>query len=269
MNICLFDKQEINKPLSLKDPRGEHIVKVLHKKEGDEFNAGIIGGKAGKAVITSLALTEEKASNGKTFTSGSLEFEFFAETDGKPLNPLIMIIGFPRPIQLKRLLRDMAALGVKEVHLTATELSEKSYLESELATSEAGYKMLLDGTVQAASTHVPLLFRHKSLKECLFFINERLDCQESLTKIALDNVSVKENLGNFLKNTELNLKCKQNLDALCVAAIGSERGWTENERALLESFGYVRLGMGSRVMRTETASTVSASIILNEMGVLS
>ena len=29
MNIALFEKDEIGKPLSIKDERGEHLVKVL------------------------------------------------------------------------------------------------------------------------------------------------------------------------------------------------------------------------------------------------
>ena len=63
---------------------------------------------------------------------GKLFYDFVPETDGKELFPLKMIIGFPRPIQLKRLLRDIAALGVCEVHLTGTELGEKSYMQSNL-----------------------------------------------------------------------------------------------------------------------------------------
>ena len=47
------------------------------------------------------------------------------------------------------------------------------------------------------------------------------------------------------------------------AAIGSERGWTDNERKILSDSGYILCGMGNRIMRTETAATVSASIILN------
>ena len=46
-----------------------------------------------------------------------------------------------------------------------------------------------------------------------------------------------------------------------VAAIGSERGWTGNERIFLEKKGFLRCGMGNRTMRTETAATVCAGII--------
>ena len=54
MNICLFSQEEINQPLSIKDERGQHILKVLHKKVGDSFTAGIIDGKSGLAKITSI-----------------------------------------------------------------------------------------------------------------------------------------------------------------------------------------------------------------------
>lgn len=259
MNICLFTKEEINQPLDIRDRRAEHIIKVLKKKEGESFSAGIIGESAGKATITKIETHEEKSADGKkSFTGGKIYFSFEPETDGKALNPLVMIIGFPRPIQLKRLLRDMAGLGVKEVHLVATELGEKSYLKSDLATSEAGYQMLLEGTEQAASTHVPLLKRHESLKECIDSIKK-----EDTIFLALDNINPKGSLGDWLNHAELGLGEKT-----FVAAIGSERGWTENERKLLEQEGFIRLGMGSRVLRTETAATVAGSIILNAMGKL-
>lgn len=243
MNICLFTSEEIKNPLSTSDERGQHLIKVLHKKAGESFSAGVIGGKAGKATI-------EIIEDGKIF------FSFTEETDGKNLFPLKMIIGFPRPIQLKRLLRDMAALGVCEVHLTKTELTEKSYLNSDLATTDAGIKMLLDGTVQAASTHVPELFIHKSMKECLDYIKENSNPEIKLC--ALDNIEPSVNIGGVEFSTE----------AGAVAAIGSERGWTTKERQLMKDSGFVLCGMGSRVMRTETAATVAASIILDGMGCL-
>jgi len=239
MNICLFKQEEINQPLSIKDQRGEHIIKILHKKEGDTFSAGIINGKAGIAVI-------------KKIDEQGIHFSFKPETEGKPLYPLKMIIGFPRPIQLKRLLRDIAALGVCEVHLTGTELGEKSYMQSNLVEHGTAYQMLVDGTVQAASTHVPELYLHKTLPECLSYIEENSGTNE--LKLCLDNVNPCGSLMNVFNLQEKSPDC-------VIAAIGSERGWTQKERELLEKAGYLRVGMGPRVMRTETAATVSASII--------
>ncbi|MFC2602278.1 MAG: RsmE family RNA methyltransferase [Treponema sp.] len=248
MNICLFSPEELGLPLAEKDERAQHIVKILHKKSGDSFKAGIIGGAAGYAVITKI-------------DSGTVFYDFTAESNGKELIPLKMIIGFPRPIQLKRLLRDIAALGVCEVHLTGTELGEKSYMNSTLVERGAAYKMLLDGTVQAGSTHIPSLFMHKTLAETLDCINgiadtrfnDRIKAGDKELRIALDNVNPKIDIKTALQESK---GCHN----VC-AAIGSERGWTDRERTQLEEAGFIRAGMGERIMRTETAATAAAAII--------
>lgn len=253
MNICLFSPEEILNPLDIQDERAQHILKILHKKEGESFSAGIIGGQAGTAVIKKIEVEEKKSSDGKkTFKGGKIYFDFTPESDGKKLYPLKMIIGFPRPIQLKRLLRDMASLGVQEVHLTGTELGEKSYLKSDLATKGEAEKFLLDGSIQAGSTQVPKLFIHQTLKNCL----EQINLEGKL--FALDNIDPSRNLSCALKE-----KTQK-----AVAAIGSERGWTNSERQLFKQNGFELLSMGKRILRTETASTVAVSLILNSMEVL-
>jgi len=281
MNICLFEQEEISKPLNADDPRAQHIIKVLHKGVGDSFSAGIIGGQAGTATITKIDSQAQDAGAETASTpkkgGGAIHFTFTPQSDGKPLFPLHMIIGFPRPIQLKRLLRDMAALGVSSVRLCGTELGEKSYLKASLSDPAEVYKMLLDGTVQAASTHVPKPFVYPTLAACLDALAaeagtdsspKSADGLESVAslksgslKLALDNVDPKASLHAFLQDNPPK-------DRPVLAAIGSERGWSPAERALLEERGFVRLGMGSRIMRTETAATVSASLILSSMGVL-
>ena len=252
MNIALFEKDEIAKPLSVKDERGEHLVKVLHKKIGDTFTCGIEDGPSGTATITNIE-------------DGFITFDFKPETDGKPLYPLVMIIGFPRPIQLKRLLRDVAALGVCEVHLTGTELGEKSYMQSNLLERGSARKMLWDGTVQAGSTHLPKLVMHQTLKECLDELAQTFPDSE---KYALDNIRPKGSLKSVVAAPVILSEAEGSHHGMTIAAIGSERGWTDKERDLLENSGYVLCGMGCRIMRTETAATVAASIILNEKGYL-
>ena len=250
MNICLFSQDEISKPLPLCDERAQHIIKVLHKAAGDTFTAGLIGGQSGVAVI-------------KNISDEGISFEFTAGGDGKPLSSLEMIIGFPRPIQLKRLLRDIAALGVCRVHLTGTDLGEKSYMQSNLVEHGAAYKMLLDGTVQAGSTHVPELCLYKSLDQCLEALETGGDGNNvNALLLALDNVNPAARLADAVSQGIAGS------GARIIAAIGSERGWTDRERRLLESKGFVRCGMGERIMRTETAATVAGAIILSELGII-
>ncbi|MBO4532733.1 MAG: 16S rRNA (uracil(1498)-N(3))-methyltransferase [Treponema sp.] len=247
MNICLFTENEIECPqpfLPFDDRRAQHILKVLHKNKGDSFTAGVIDGASGTAVITEIDEAEQR-----------LYFEYTANGDGKPLNPLKMLVGFVRPIQLRRLLRDVAALGVSELYLTGTELGEKSYMQSDLAQPDKVRELLLEGTIQAGSTHVPKVFIHKTLQETLSHI-AALEGPQAQRLICLDNINPACSLGQVDFSGAAGV----------VAAIGSERGWTDRERALLEQAGFMRCGMGERIMRTETAVTVAGAIILNGMG---
>lgn len=246
MNICLFTYEEIKNPLPKNDERARHIVKILHKKEGDSFDAGIIGGAAGIATITEIS------------ADGDIFFSFEPKSAGKKLYPLTLIIGFPRPIQLRRLLRDVAGLGVQRVILCGTDLTEKSYLDSNVVSDGSAYQMLLDGTAQAASTHVPILEVAKSLDEVIAG-SEDLGVTDCASKIALDNRRPSSSLHDFLVHEASHS---------VIAAIGSERGWTERERNLLEKAGFSLCSMGIRILRTETAATVASSIILDAMGYL-
>ena len=254
MNICLFSKEEISQPLPLRDERAQHIIKVLHKKAGENFTAGIVGGASGTAVIREI-------------NDQGITFDFTAGGDGKPLTKLEMIIGFPRPIQLKRLLRDIAALGVARVHLTGTDLGEKSYMQSNLVERGSAYQMLLDGTVQAGSTHVPELCLYKTLDECLESVTAGEDGTAALAGVllALDNINPSARLADAVKQAGSVGAVE---GSRVIAAIGSERGWTDRERRLLETKGFIRCGMGERIMRTETAATVAGSIILSELGII-
>lgn len=272
MNICLFSEDEIDKTLEWNDERAIHLNKVLHKKTGDTFSAGIINARAGTATITET-IPHENPKTGKIELS--YKFTFAPESDGKKLFPLKMIVGFPRPIQLKRLLRDVAGLGTAEIHLTGTELGEKSYMQSTLVERGAAAKMLLDGTVQAASTHIPELFLHTSLAECLktlFPENQSSAPQKQNARFALDNVkpesSLQKLVSQFRDSLEKNESPSPAYDAEIFAAIGSERGWTDSERSLLTQNGFTLCSMGNRILRTETAATVSASIILSTLGFL-
>lgn len=247
MNIVLFEEAELVSPLPLCDPRIKHIQKILHKGVGDSFDAGIVNGAAGTAEILSVS-------------PQGMEFRFVANGDGKPLHPVTMIIGFPRPIQLKRLLRDIASLGVSQVHLCGTELGEKSYLKATLSQPEELHAMLKDGSIQAKSTHVPQVFVHQNVASCLDFV-----AGNTSIRVALDNIEPTASLQGFLSSQ---FSADEAKTAGVVAAIGSERGWTAKERNLFRERGFTLCSMGERVLRTETAATTAVAIILSNMEIL-
>lgn len=244
MNICLFESDEITRALPITDPRARHILKVLHKREGDEFAAGIIEGDAGRARITRI-------------DDGEIAFEFTAEGESAQLFPLTMVIGFPRPIQLRRILRDMTCLGTGKVRLVGTELGEKSYLASDLCRADAIRALLIDGAEQAGSTHMPRVTIHKTLAEYLHgaFAEDAV----GTALFAADNAAGARGLRAALESASPR-------EAVC--AVGSERGWSPRERAALRETGFAAVSLGQRILRTETACTVSAALILSAMGAL-
>ena len=255
VNIVLFEEGELASPLPLCDHRVKHIQKILKKGVGDSFDAGIVNGAAGTAEIRSVS-------------PQGMEFRFEASGDGKPLHPVTMIIGFPRPIQLKRLLRDIASLGVSQVHLCGTELGEKSYLKATLSQPEELTAMLKDGSIQAKSTHVPQVFVHQDVASCLDFVtgNDSIRVAGNpRIHVALDNIEPTASLQGFLSSKFSADEVKK---AGVVAAIGSERGWTDNERQLFRKKGFTLCSMGERVLRTETAATTAVAIILSNMEIL-
>ena len=122
---------------------------------------------------------------------------------------------------------------------------------------------VLEGTVQAAGTHVPRVAVCPDLASALSRLEEDSRDYERTVKLAMDNVRAVDNLPVYLNGMRETFWWPK---VLTVAAIGSERGWTDRERDFLEGEGFALLRMGSRVLRTETAATVAASLVLAAMG---
>ena len=155
MNIILFEPHELTKPLPRRDERAIHLIKVLRKKAGDSFDAGILGGKRGIGRIEAVKL------------DGSLTFSLDLKDEAPPRYPLRMAIGFPRPIQIRRILTSLSNLGILAVDLVGTELGEKSYRDTKLLSDGGARASLIEGAVQARDTGIPLLSAYDSLDEWL------------------------------------------------------------------------------------------------------
>ncbi|MDR2181806.1 MAG: 16S rRNA (uracil(1498)-N(3))-methyltransferase [Treponema sp.] len=260
MNLILFEAGEIGRPLPRRDKRAEHLIKVLRKKAGDTFDAGIAGGALGKGTITET---------GKDTLSYTLELN----AEPPPRTPVRLLVGFPRPIQLRRLLRDCANLGLEAVDLAGTELGEKSYRDTTLLESGGARAALLEGAVQARDTRIPVL-------GCYRDVAAWLSARPWLEPPAPETAGVpapETDSGGALLLAADNIRPRRPLRAAlepavppcrAVLAVGSERGWSDHERELLEAAGFERLSLGSRALRTETACLAALALIMEKMGLL-
>lgn len=246
MNIVLFEGDPF---FPRGDDRYQHIRKVLKKGVGDSFFAGIVDGEEGTAII-------------KSMDDAGLSFDFSVESPPRPLPPVTMIIGFPRPIQLKRILRDVASLGASTVLLAGTDLGEKSYRESTIVDRGAARAALLDGSSQAGSSAVPRLEMVDSMDEAIAATRQRDISRESgVPRILLDVV----NADCPLVDAPFG---KPDANRPLLLAIGSERGWSERERALFRDAGFMTCSLGSRILRTETACVAALGIALARSGLM-
>jgi 16S rRNA (uracil1498-N3)-methyltransferase len=257
MNIVLFEGETF---FSRNDERAKHIQKVLRKKAGDSFFAGIINGAEGTAVITRM-------------DDAGLFFDFSPEQSAKPLFPVTLLVGFPRPIQLKRLLRDAASLGVEAVWLTGTELGEKSYRESTLVSRGAALSGLLEGCMQAGGSMVPELRMFDSADEAIAALQAR-DAHADFTAVHAGSpaaqagstscriiLDVTEDAVPLLDLASLAAAASDSLMHITLA-VGSERGWTANERVRFRDAAFTPASMGHRILRTETACTAAIALVL-------
>jgi len=245
MNIVLFEQDELDgmyAVLERTDERARHIRKVLKKTTGDLFTAGIIDGPAGQAVI-------ESAENGRIVCCFSPSGEL-----PPPLEPVDVLVGFPRPIQLRRLLREAASLGARAIHLCGTELGEKSYMESNCIKDGTARCALLEGVVQSRATALPELTLHTTVTEALTVVAG----YSYGAKILLDT---EECAGPLLDADWTQVFS----DLPAILAIGSERGWTAGERTAFKAAGFESRSLGGRVLRTETAVTAALAVSLSAL----
>jgi RsmE family RNA methyltransferase len=241
VNLVIFEEHELGRALSRRDERTIHLLKVLHKKTGDTFDAGILGGRRGTGIIEKVNL------------DGSLAYSLRLFEDPPPRLPLQVAVGFPRPIQLRRILRDLSSLGVSAVDLVGTDLGDKNYRNTRLL-GEGARSALIEGAMQSRDTSIPTLSLWPRLEDWL---------EEGGKKGPLRLLVAADNQRPEGSMARLSLMRRP-----AVLAVGSERGWSDRERELLEKAGFLRLSLGGRALRTETACVAAAVLILEKIGEL-
>jgi len=232
LNLILFDRAELPIPLPRTDRRSIHLVKVLRRREGDSFDAGIINGPRGKGKL--LRIGDDGL---------SLEFTWDIE---QPLNDaLTLIVGLPRPQTARDVLREATALGLQSLHFVTTEKGEANYGQSSLWQNREWHRHLVLGAEQAFCTRLPEV----TFSRTLFDVVSTLPI-EGMSRIALDNYESRRSLSQIAT-----------LKPAVALAVGPERGWSGAERDGLRQQGFEMAHLGPRVLRTETACIAAIALL--------
>lgn len=224
MNRILFEKAEIRDGIATcDDVRAEHIISVLHGEVGQILKTGEIDGPVGTGEIVSI--------DGKTVA-------LRVTHDSQSLRPWCdLVLAPPRPRVMKRLMPQLAALGVGTITLVGAKKVEKDFWGATLLKEENWRPLFVDGLMQSGTSILPRLETRRNFRR---FLEDELDGM-----FPTDNRVVAHPYGGG--------GAAQSGRGRLLLAVGPEGGWTDDEVGLLEAHGFRRCSLGPRILRTDTA----------------
>jgi len=235
MNLLLFESNEIkpDNTVCLQDRRSAHIIKILGSKAGDTIRAGVINGPVGTGEILSI--------RGKG-RSAEVVLHFSGQDHKPEVPPVDLIMGLVRPIMLKRMLSQVASLGVGRIFLVNGNRVEKSFFDAALLKDENYRPYLVQGLEQAKDTCLPQVTIHKRFRPFIedFIPTVADDYARMLVAHPDGAADLKQAVGSGMKERTL-------------LAVGPEGGWVDFEIKKFVEHSFVTISLGRRVLRTDTA----------------
>jgi len=247
LNIVLFESDELNQPLALSDRRAEHVLTVLKRAPGDRFDAGVINGPRGKGLVVAITASALHW----TFDGGARPGALadLGAHQARPevalhLPPIELWVGLPRPQTARKILQEATAMGVSALRFFVSGKTEAGYAQSTLWTSGEWRRHALAGVEQSFTTQLPEIEFNVGLAATLA-------THPHPTLLALDNYEASQRLAAL----------EPSVRPPVAIAVGSERGWSGEERDQLRAAGAHLVHLGARVLRTETACLAALTLV--------
>lgn len=237
MNLMLFDDSDIVSESVLlvqaDDRRYKHIVEVLKLRASDTLEIGKVNGKIGIATISKI-------------TDEAIEASFDLTKEPPRKLPLTLIVSYPRPKTLKKVLQYGASLGVKEFIVTNSYRVEKGYWRNPILKEESLRSNMLLGLEQAKDTVLPKVSIKRLFKP---FVEDELPSviENKIPIVVHPNQEADQILQVADNNQEV------------VLFIGPEGGLIDFEVELLKKIGFKEFTFGERIQRVEVAVCYSIS----------
>ena len=246
MNRILFEHDEIKDGVvTFGYVRAKHVLNVLHGEVGQILKTGEVNGLIGTSEIISVA---KEASR--------LQVTVRCHHTQKSLQPWVdLVLAPPRPRAMKRLLPQLATMGVGRIILVGAKKVEKDFWGATLL-KEAEYRpLLIEGLMQGGTSILPTIETRRNFRR---FVTDELDGLFPTAKRVVAHPYVDAAPAQF--QNYVNAAPLSRL----LLAIGPEGGWTDDEVELLEEHGFSRYSLGGRILRTETATIALLARLNNE-----
>ena len=220
--------------------RADHMVDVLRVSAGAHVRVGLVDGPMGQAMVTAVG-------------AGRVELRcaFESVTPSRP--PVDVLLALPRPKVMRRLWPQLAALGVGRIVLTNAERVERPYFDTHVLTEACYGPLLIEGLQQARDTRVPLVSIHRQFRKLI---------EDEVDRLSDAPVRLVAHPGSDRRVTAAIPGGQPRV----LLAIGPEGGWNDFELALLESRGFVRVAMGPRTLRSDTATIALLALAHSALG---
>jgi len=239
MNLVLLYPNEIDgdNVARLHGTRVAHMRNVLKLQAGDSVRIGILDGPKGTGTVSVIHQDEVV-----------LQCVWNSETPGRPRIDLLLAL--PRPKVMKRLWAQLAALGIGRIILTNAWKVERNYFDTHVLGPAFYRPRLIEGLQQASDTHLPEVSIHKQFK---VLVEDKLD------ELCPAGVRVVAHPGS--KKRMSDISGSQLSGERILLAVGPEGGWMDYELKLLETHRFKPVGMGERILRTDTACVALLAVL--------
>lgn len=242
MNRILFEPDEIQGARAVfGGARAEHVINVLHGEVGQRLRTGVVDGLAGESVIEAIEPLPPDPSTGLRQGRITVRCE---HRDEAPAPWADLLLAPPRPRAMRRLLPQIAQMGVGRIVLVGAQKTEKAFWGAQLLKESVHRPLLVDGLMQAGTTALPTIRTERSLRRYMEGGRFEQDFAAASRRVAAHPSAQ----GN---ETPGAARCAG--PGRVLVAVGPEGGWTDGEVALLESHGFERMSLGPRILRTDTA----------------
>lgn len=230
MNLILLFPEEIdNNRVTLRDRRSRHISTVLKSQAGDSVRIGIINGPVGNGQV--LAISNQE-----------VVLEITAGGSIPPLPLTDLILALPRPIMLKRVLAQAAALGVGHIFLINANRVEKSFFSATMIKQREFNEHLIHGLEQGMDTRLPAISIHERFRPF----------SEDLLPTISNDYPVRL-IAHPDSNRYLFEAAPRPAGRRVLLAIGPEGGWVDFEVEKFKNQGLIPFSMGPRILRVDSA----------------
>ena len=234
MNLILCEPGEVDAHgvVTLTGARAAHVRGVLGARRGDVIRIGVVDGPRGPGEI--LALDEDRVVLRTTLVAG-------LDTTVPPPPAVDLLLALPRPKVLRRLWAQLAALGVGRIVLTNASRVERHYFDTHILEASTYRPLLIEGLQQAGDTRLPLVSIHRQF---------RILVEDELDALSGDAARLVAHPGGHPSLLSIAGESQRRRVLL---AIGPEGGWNDFELDLLTRHRFEVVGLGLRILRTDTA----------------